>query len=199
MSDTPETDGEWNRIACYDHPQFEQGIADFARQLERERDAFEKELAYVREVLLDAMPNAHGSTKKLAEMLVQERDEAIQARKVSAADWLNQITNADLRVTRIKRERDEARFDLAFRRELYALQELQLSEARELAANLEISLTAAIRSANVRQDEAEHAMAERDKAVSSCQIWQVGYRALLDERDLWKAEAERWRNCQKDD
>jgi len=38
MSDTPETDGEWNRIACYDHPQFEQGIAEFARKLERERD-----------------------------------------------------------------------------------------------------------------------------------------------------------------
>jgi len=38
MSDTPETDGEWNRIAYYDHPQFEQGIAEFARKLERERD-----------------------------------------------------------------------------------------------------------------------------------------------------------------
>ena len=38
MNDTPETDGEWNRIACYDHPQFEQGIAEFARKLERERD-----------------------------------------------------------------------------------------------------------------------------------------------------------------
>jgi hypothetical protein len=38
MNDTPETDGEWNRIACYDHPQFEQGITEFARKLERERD-----------------------------------------------------------------------------------------------------------------------------------------------------------------
>ena len=38
MNDTPETDGEWNRIACYDHPQFDQGIAEFARKLERERD-----------------------------------------------------------------------------------------------------------------------------------------------------------------
>ena len=38
MTDTPETDGEWNRIACYDHPQFEHGIAEFARKLERERD-----------------------------------------------------------------------------------------------------------------------------------------------------------------
>jgi hypothetical protein len=38
LAPTPETDGEWNRIACYDHPQFEQGIAEFARKLERERD-----------------------------------------------------------------------------------------------------------------------------------------------------------------
>jgi len=44
MSDTPETDGEWNRIACYEHPQFEQGIADFARKLERERDEYYNEL-----------------------------------------------------------------------------------------------------------------------------------------------------------
>lgn len=44
MNDTPETDGEWNRIACYNHPQFEQGIADFARKLERERDKYYNEL-----------------------------------------------------------------------------------------------------------------------------------------------------------
>jgi hypothetical protein len=44
MNDTPETDGEWNRIACYEHPQFEQGIADFARKLERERDKYYNEL-----------------------------------------------------------------------------------------------------------------------------------------------------------
>ena len=44
MNDTPETDGEWNRIACYEHPQFEQGIADFARKMERERDKYYNEL-----------------------------------------------------------------------------------------------------------------------------------------------------------
>jgi hypothetical protein len=46
MNDTPETDGEWNRIAYYDHPQFEQGIAEFARKLERERDEARSDLAY---------------------------------------------------------------------------------------------------------------------------------------------------------
>ena len=146
MSDTPETDGEWNRIACYEHPQFEQAIADFARKLERERN--------------------------------------------------------------------EARRDLAFRRDLYALQQKQLDKARELAANLEISLTAAIRSANVRQDETEHAMHE----CSELRILVDGlsemthelseernryYNELLTKRGLckvqeqviddWKAEAEKWR------
>lgn len=38
-NDTPETDGEWNRLACLDHHEFERQLADFARKLERERDA----------------------------------------------------------------------------------------------------------------------------------------------------------------
>jgi len=38
MTDTPETDGEWNRLACQDHPEFERNLADFARKMERERD-----------------------------------------------------------------------------------------------------------------------------------------------------------------
>jgi len=42
MNDTPETDGEWNRIACYDHPHFENALAEFTRKLERERDKAEE-------------------------------------------------------------------------------------------------------------------------------------------------------------
>lgn len=37
-TDTPETDGEWNRLACLDHPEFERRLADFCRHLERERN-----------------------------------------------------------------------------------------------------------------------------------------------------------------
>jgi len=37
---------------------------------------------------------------------------------------------------KLERERDEARFDLEFRRELYAVQELQLAEARKTIAEL---------------------------------------------------------------
>lgn len=38
---------------------------------------------------------------------------------------------------KLERERDEARFDLAFRRELYAVQELQLAEARKTISELQ--------------------------------------------------------------
>jgi hypothetical protein len=37
---------------------------------------------------------------------------------------------------KLERERDEARFDLAFRRELYAVQALQLAEARKTILEL---------------------------------------------------------------
>ncbi len=50
-TDTPETDGEWNRLACQDHPEFERNLADFARKLERERDEAREELAAVTEAL----------------------------------------------------------------------------------------------------------------------------------------------------
>jgi hypothetical protein len=42
-TDTPETDGEWNRLACQDHPEFERNLADFTRKLERERDQWRNE------------------------------------------------------------------------------------------------------------------------------------------------------------
>ncbi len=50
-TDTPETDGEWNRLACQDHPEFERNLADFARKLERERDEARKIAAELREAL----------------------------------------------------------------------------------------------------------------------------------------------------
>ena len=45
-TDTPETDGEWNRLACQDHPEFERNLADFARKLERERDELAERLDF---------------------------------------------------------------------------------------------------------------------------------------------------------
>lgn len=37
-TDTPETDGEWNRLAGQDPIEFERNLSEFARKLERERD-----------------------------------------------------------------------------------------------------------------------------------------------------------------
>jgi hypothetical protein len=98
---TPDTDGEWNRLAGQDHPEFERNLADFARRLERERDEAREKLKW-RMHWVETL-------RRVGRKLRKERDEAIQARKDSAADWLNQVRNADFRVTRIKRERDEAR------------------------------------------------------------------------------------------
>ena len=131
MSDTPETDYEIN---CKSFGFYTMGGlptdaigVEFARNLERERDAVEQEVADVRDVLLDALPHIGGSTKILAEMIVAERD--------------------------------EARSDLEFRRELYKLQTEQLNNA-----NLRV---------------------ERTKAYLE---------EIKSERDLWKLEAERWRD-----
>lgn len=91
MSDTPETDEELAELGFgfytmgglpADAVQLE-----FARKLERERDVFEKELFHVREALLAAMPHAYGSTKKLAELIVQARDEAIQSFNIWKEDY----------------------------------------------------------------------------------------------------------------
>lgn len=71
---------------------------------------------------------------EFARKLERERDEAITARKESANEWLNAVDMADKRVARAKRERDEARFDLAFSRDLHRLQESQLDEIRNQLA-----------------------------------------------------------------
>lgn len=43
------------------------------------------------------------------------------------------------------------------------------------------------------------AINERDEAVRACHIWQQGHSKIVEDRDYWRAEAERWRDCQKDD
>jgi hypothetical protein len=41
------------------------------------------------------------------------------------------------------------------------------------------------------------AIKERDEAVRSCQIWQQGHSKIVEDRDYWRAEAERWREVEK--
>ena len=78
MNDTPETDYETNyrSFGFYTMGGLPADVigVEFARNLERERDAFEQRLFDVRDVLLDAMPDANAPTKILAEMIVAERD-----------------------------------------------------------------------------------------------------------------------------
>lgn len=191
MSDTPETDGEWNRIACYEHPQFEQALADFARNLERERDAVEdaceQRFSDVRDVLCNAMPDANAPTKKLAELLVEERDKYQEQADV----LLYRLGNTQERMINAERERNEWK-EVAEGSLLGAIHERD--EARELAANLEISLTAAIRSANIRQDETEHAMHECSELRILVDGLSEMTHELSEDRNLWKTEAEKWRD-----
>ena len=126
MNDTPETDGEWNRIACYEHPQFEQAIADFARKMERERN--------------------------------------------------------------------EARLDLAFRRDLYALQQKQLDEARGSIRKLSVAVADSIRFSGARQDETQQAMHECDELRILVDGLSDMNDKLSEDRNLWKTEAEKWRD-----
>ena len=67
--------------------------------------------------LKDMIGDEYVSTD-FARKLERERDDAIQARKQSAAEWLEITRLADIRTTRAKRERDEAREQLAAEREL---------------------------------------------------------------------------------
>lgn len=96
--------------------------------------------------------------------------------------------------------------------------ERERDEAKEHVANLEIALTAAIRSANERQKETEEARFDlsfsRDlyklhefqsdelrkqlaEAVSSCNIWQAGHSKLVEDRDEWKSFAVKLENAFK--
>ena len=95
--DTPETDGEWNRLACQDHPEFERNLGYFARKLERERDESRKwgcmrvfQLAQERDEIRAQLREE----QRLHAQTLNERDEARQ--------WESQAL-----VARI--QRDEAR------------------------------------------------------------------------------------------
>jgi chromosome segregation ATPase len=114
MSDTPETDAEVNELKSA--TTYNMVWAEFARKLERERDEAREraDTMFAKHAnILDEARNkrdeARGQLREEQRLHVKtlnERDEAIQARKDSAADWLNQVRNADFRVARIKRERD---------------------------------------------------------------------------------------------
>jgi hypothetical protein len=89
---------------------------------------------------------------------------------------------------RLERERNEARFDLAFRRDLYKLQEERVKE-------LEAEVKLWKENATSNKDVFNFVERERDEAVNACHIWQRGHSKLVADRDDWKKEAERWCVC----
>lgn len=46
----------------------------------------------------------------------------------------------------------------------------------------------------VAADFARRLERQRDEATRSCHIWQQGHSNIVNERDLWKVEAKRWRD-----
>jgi len=101
-----------------------------------------------------------------ARKLERERDEAIQARKVSAADWLNQIANADLRVTRIKRERDEWK---------------EVAEGSLLGAIKERD--EAVRSCQIWQQGHSKIVEDRDYWRAEAERWRDCHHEIIADRD----------------
>ena len=195
MSDTPETD---EQLAYRSFGFYTMGglpteaiKPSFARELERERDQYQDQA--------DALVEQLGATQE--RMINAERElAAIRAifpkildslksgfcSETCSIDFLNEIPKeVQLVKERLERERDEARFDLAFRRDLYALQQKQLDEARLERDEWR----------EVAQGNLLGAIKERDEAVRACHIWQQGHSVIVADRDYWKAEAERWRDC----
>ena len=79
-SDTPETDGEWNRPTCQDHPEFEQNLADFARKLEREREKIRAQLREEQRLHVQTLNERDEANAKL-DLARVRTDEAIQQTK----------------------------------------------------------------------------------------------------------------------
>jgi len=76
MTDTPETDGEWNRLACQDHPEFERNLADFARKMERERDEWKAKYIQQNKDLRCEQMDPNGTIWDYAKELQAKLDEA---------------------------------------------------------------------------------------------------------------------------
>ena len=95
---------------------------------------------------------------------------------------------------KMERERNEARFDLAFRRDLYELQQKQLDEARSSIRKLSVAVADSIRFSGARQDETQQAMHECSELRILVDGLSEMTHELSDESNLWKSEAEKWRD-----
>jgi hypothetical protein len=127
MSDTPETDALEQKQSSEGCPQWNDMMrwvrehAALARRLERERDEARHKL--------ELCMAANSDVARIA----KERDEAIAARKASAADWLLQVENADRRVSEAKKMAARAVQDAAALADKLRAQNAKLREIAEQA------------------------------------------------------------------
>jgi chromosome segregation ATPase len=105
-------------------------------------------------------------------MAIGDMEEEARLHRGAITGWQNKWECAVDMAAKAKAERDEARADLEFRRDLFKLQEQQLN--------------------SVRADLDE----ERKEGEEQARLLGMGSEReakLMAERDLWRAEAQRWR------
>lgn len=181
MSDTPETDEE---LAFRGFGFYTMGglpadavKVEFARKLERERDAVEQRLFDVRDVLLDAMPDANAPTKILAEMIVAERDS--DQRQADAL--LDRLGATQERMIDAERERDEWK---------------EVAESNLLGAFKERN--EAVRACEIWQYGVGKIVEDRDELLNTVRVLRDDADVIVADRDYWRAEAERWRGLSQE-
>jgi hypothetical protein len=105
-------------------------------------------------------------------MAIGDMEEEAKLHRGAITGWQNKWECAVDMAAKAKAERDEARADLEFRRDLFKLQEQQLNSVRD------------------------ELYEERQEGEEQARLLGMGSEReakLIAERDLWRAESQRWR------
>jgi hypothetical protein len=105
-------------------------------------------------------------------MAIDNMEEEAKLHRGAITGWQNKWERAVELAAKAKAERDEARADLEFRRDLFKLQEQQLNSVR---------------------DELNEERKEGEEQARLLGMGSEREAKLIAERDLWRAEAQRWR------
>ena len=105
-------------------------------------------------------------------MAIGDMEEEAKLHRGAITGWQNKWECAVDMAAKAKAERDEARADLEFRRDLFKLQEQQLNSVR---------------------DELNEERKEGEEQARLLGMGSERESKLIAERDLWRAEAQRWR------
>jgi hypothetical protein len=105
-------------------------------------------------------------------MAIDNMEEEAKLHRGAITGWQNKWECAVDMAAKAEAERDEARADLEFRRDLFKLQEQQLNSVR---------------------DELNEERKEGEEQARLLGMGSEREAKLIAERDLWRAEAQRWR------